>query len=361
MGLLGSLRSYLQHLVAVPNAMATESSAIARLVEIAQQEDLAPLDGIFEPNDPGQTESVRASPQPAPKTGSSWWLIVVAIVVIGGAVVGGYLLAERQKAENAAKGHVATTPPGEPSVTEPSVTEPEVQPAEPEPTTPLGEHELVLAKQTGFDILVEPKGAKLTLDGHAIGAAPLRVRNLLPGAHRIDIEGPEGYFGQHREFDLAAGEAQVLRISLDMLDPASPLPAQSDKVVEKDIAKTKSVQVGTREKVRKKERKVASSSSASTSVSGSSRSTPSAAEEKALEGANKVSLGTLMLGAKPPCDIIINGKKTGLSTPQRSIQLPEGTHRVVLVNAEHGIRKSFRVRIKSGRTTRAISDLTKKL
>src|SRR5690606_6440455 len=83
--------------------------------------------------------------------------------------------------------------------------------------------------------------------------------------------------------------------------------------------------------------------------------------KKAMAGAGEVSLGTLMLGAKPPCEIVINGKNTGLTTPQRSIQLPEGTHRVVLTNDQHGIKKSFKVNIKAGRTTRAIQDLTQKL
>ncbi len=335
--------------------MATESSAIARLVEATQQQELPPLDGIFEPNQPQQAEERRPSQQPSPSPprsgGNGWWLAVVAIVVIGGSVAGGYVLAERQKAENSKSGAVESAPATETASAEehgktsPSSLEAQV---EPDPVAELGEQELALATQTGFDILVEPMGAKLTLDGHAIGVAPLRVRNLLPGAHRIDIEGPEGYFGQHREFDLTAGEAQVLRISLDRLDPETPLPVVGKTVVGKTGPKHGSP---TREKVRKKER----------DETASSTSSATASEKKTLESADKVSLGTLMLGAKPPCDIIINGKKTGLSTPQRSIQLPEGTHRVVLVNTEHDIRKSFKVRIKPGRTTRAIQDLTKKL
>jgi hypothetical protein len=67
--------------------------------------------------------------------------------------------------------------------------------------------------------------------------------------------------------------------------------------------------------------------------------------------------GTLMLGSKPPCDIIIDGKKTGKKTPQRSLQLKAGKHRVTLVNDEFGIRKSFSVRVRGGGTTRVIKDL----
>jgi len=71
--------------------------------------------------------------------------------------------------------------------------------------------------------------------------------------------------------------------------------------------------------------------------------------------------GTLMLDSKPPCDIMIDGKLTGLKTPQRSMELSAGTHQVVLVNADLGIEKKFKVRIASGKTTKAIQDLTSKL
>ena len=71
--------------------------------------------------------------------------------------------------------------------------------------------------------------------------------------------------------------------------------------------------------------------------------------------------GVLMLGAKPPCDILIDGKKTGLKTPQRVLSLPPGKHRITLVNQEHKLRESFRVSIQSGKTTRVVRDLTSKL
>jgi serine/threonine protein kinase len=68
--------------------------------------------------------------------------------------------------------------------------------------------------------------------------------------------------------------------------------------------------------------------------------------------------GTLLLGSKPPCEIFINGKKTGLKTPQRKIDLPEGKHKVVLVNNEHGIKDSFYVKIEGGKRTKVIRNLT---
>jgi hypothetical protein len=66
-----------------------------------------------------------------------------------------------------------------------------------------------------------------------------------------------------------------------------------------------------------------------------------------------------MLGSKPPCDILIDGKPTGLKTPQRAIELAAGSYRVTLVNKDLGIEKKFKVKIAPGKTTKAIQDLTR--
>src|SRR5690606_1651713 len=72
---------------------------------------------------------------------------------------------------------------------------------------------------TGFDLLVTPPGARVRLDGRTIGAAPLRVRNLVPGRHAVDVEGPTGYFSLHLEVDVVAGEAPELVHALEQVDP----------------------------------------------------------------------------------------------------------------------------------------------
>jgi serine/threonine-protein kinase len=71
--------------------------------------------------------------------------------------------------------------------------------------------------------------------------------------------------------------------------------------------------------------------------------------------------GILMLASKPPCDIVVDGKSTGLTTPQRSISLKAGKHSVKLVNKEHGISESFSVTIKADESVRVIKDLTSKM
>lgn len=82
---------------------------------------------------------------------------------------------------------------------------------------------------------------------------------------------------------------------------------------------------------------------------------------KRLPATGTADPGVLMIGAKPPCKIRIDGKNTGLVTPQRSLKLKPGNHRITLVNREHKIRTSFKVAIRSGKKTKVIRDLTSKL
>jgi hypothetical protein len=80
--------------------------------------------------------------------------------------------------------------------------------------------------------------------------------------------------------------------------------------------------------------------------------------EKRVAAREPAGKGTLMLGAKPPCEIIIDGKATGLITPQREIPLAAGRHTVTLVNKQHGIRKSFPITVGAGGSVKVVKDFT---
>jgi eukaryotic-like serine/threonine-protein kinase len=71
--------------------------------------------------------------------------------------------------------------------------------------------------------------------------------------------------------------------------------------------------------------------------------------------------GILSLGAKPPCEIYIDGKATGLRTPQREIKLSAGRHKVTLMNNEYGIKESFTIEIKAGEVTKSVKDFTDRM
>lgn len=84
-------------------------------------------------------------------------------------------------------------------------------------------------------------------------------------------------------------------------------------------------------------------------------STPATGSEQAAATGN----GTLMISSKPPCEIHIDGTPTGLTTPQKSIELSPGKHKITFVNAEQNIKTSFNVMIKAGEPTKLIKDLMK--
>jgi hypothetical protein len=67
--------------------------------------------------------------------------------------------------------------------------------------------------------------------------------------------------------------------------------------------------------------------------------------------------GILMVSSKPPCDLLIDGDTTGLTTPQRSLELSPGSHEITFVNTEAGIKKTVSVKITAGETTKLIQNL----
>jgi hypothetical protein len=69
--------------------------------------------------------------------------------------------------------------------------------------------------------------------------------------------------------------------------------------------------------------------------------------------------GILMISSKPPCEIVIDGKPTGLTTPQREIPLSAGGHKVTLVNKAEDINKTISVQISADKPTKVIQDLMK--
>jgi hypothetical protein len=80
-------------------------------------------------------------------------------------------------------------------------------------------------------------------------------------------------------------------------------------------------------------------------------------EKKSAEPAGE---GTLMVSSKPPCEIVIDGKPTGMMTPQRAIALAAGTHKITFVNDAEGIKKTVSVSITADQSTKLIQDLMKK-
>ena len=157
-------------------------------------------------------------------------------------------------------------------------------------------------EDTGFDLRVSPAGAAVVLDGRAIGAAPLRVRNLTPGVHVLELSA-KGYFARRLSVALEAGNPKELEVALDRLEPEAPEP--------RDRA------AGPRGK------------------------------------------GTLKIGSKPPCRVLVDGRDVG-TTPEM-LELAAGRHAVSLVNDTYAIRERIRVTIKPGETVKVLRDYSEQL
>ena len=80
-------------------------------------------------------------------------------------------------------------------------------------------------------------------------------------------------------------------------------------------------------------------------------------EKKVEKAVVAAGTGTLMISTKPPCEIMIDGKATGMSTPQRAMSLPAGAHKITLVNAGANINKIVMVQINADQATKLVKDL----
>jgi len=69
--------------------------------------------------------------------------------------------------------------------------------------------------------------------------------------------------------------------------------------------------------------------------------------------------GVLMVSSKPPCAIFVDGKDTGLMTPQRALKLSAGKHTITLVSPDKTLKKSVAVQITADKPTKLIQDLMK--
>lgn len=192
----------------------------------------------------------------------------------------------------------------------------------PEPETAVALTAGVASPDTGFDLRVKPTGAEVVLDGRAIGRAPLRVRNLTPGDHVVELAA-DGYFARRLSVNLELDRPRELSVDLDRLAPGPEVtaPVAAAEVAAPEVAK--------------------------------SRPEPAQPARFATDNEPREK-GTLKIGAKPPCEIVINGRKVGM-TP-RFIKLAPGRHRVSLVNDTYAIRERIGVKIKPGETVRVIRD-----
>ncbi|HEU5058681.1 MAG TPA: protein kinase [Kofleriaceae bacterium] len=79
---------------------------------------------------------------------------------------------------------------------------------------------------TGFDLIVDPAGVKVKLDGRPIGKAPLQIRNLTDGDHEVEVEAPAGFFNKTQTVRVTRGQAERVVIQLDAMEVVGKFTSQ---------------------------------------------------------------------------------------------------------------------------------------
>lgn len=268
-----------------------ESSVVTRLIESARQK---PLDvDLSEPSSSSSSgrREITKTVKIVMKRARSL-PVAAALAMVAAAFLGGVLLGDRRETHE-------VTPVVIPMPAAASLEAP------PPPTPAAAVAPSATSPNTGFDLRVNPAGAEVVLDGRAIGVAPLRVRNLTAGEHVIELAA-DGYFARRLAISLEPDEPRALDINLDRLEPEPPAAS------------------------------------------------PERRERGAEPPSRPRAKGTLKIGSKPPCQVLINGREVG-TTPEM-IELGAGRHTVSLVNQTYAIRERIRVTIKPGETVRVLRD-----
>jgi eukaryotic-like serine/threonine-protein kinase len=217
-----------------------------------------------------------------------------------------------------------------------------------------------------------PAGAKVSLivDGkrEALGPAPAKTKLDPRKSYYVLFELP-GYVSVNRPITFTGGLEEKIAVTLEKAGAANPAmataalpvttPPKNDKKVTTTPGGTGPVTRPdkTTPKTDKTDKTDVAKTDTKVEKTDPKPEKPEIKDAVATSGGQ----GTLLLGSKPPCEIFIDGKSTGLHTPQKDIKLASGKHKVTLVNNEYGIKETFSVDIKPDATEKQIKDYSDRL
>ena len=243
--------------------------------------------------------------------------------------------------------------------------------------------ELEPLARSGFTLDSDPRGATALLDGKDLGGkTPFKVEGLPPGMHHLEVQGN----GQTWSEDVTLEPGKMIDLKASLVTPTPPPPVVDETpTVVAAIEKPKVTQVqpapppdlpppvtpkvrlprdrGERPPVARLPKRVANPIAVDNPPPVVHRLPKPPPESPAVVHSDPApdkgggADGYLRLGSKPWTKITIDGKDTGLTTPQGKIRLGPGNHKIVLQNPQFQIKESFSVEIKSGETETVIKDL----
>jgi serine/threonine protein kinase len=214
--------------------------------------------------------------------------------------------------------------------------------------------------ETGFALDSLPNAATLLVDGQRLNqTTPARVVDMQPGEHRIRLE-REGYAAW--ESVLQASSGTVLPLPTVTLQPlaAEPTPTTSrwhwtrrthaEPSGATDVPAEPSASSKAPEAAQPAPTATVSESDP---LPAATAPTPAPKDTAADSVSDK---GTLRVNTRPWSQIFIDGKAAG-TTPRMNISLSTGTHSLLFVNDEFGLRKTVEVTIEPGKVETVVLNL----
>jgi serine/threonine-protein kinase len=190
----------------------------------------------------------------------------------------------------------------------------------PSKASPVAERPSAPVGPPVLTIETDPPGARLTVDGQAVGVSPLSLETLALGEHRV-MASLEGRESEERTVKLSHPGERTL-VMLELSAPGQATPSASVVIPEPPSAPM-----------------AAAPSRAS--------SEPQAAS---VARTARRAMGRLTLDPKPWTYVYLRGRKLG-DTPLIEVPLPAGRHQLKLVNEGKNISTVIEVEIRAGQTT----------
>ncbi|MFH0900043.1 MAG: serine/threonine-protein kinase [Pseudomonadota bacterium] len=327
--------------------------------------DIMPSVGEIPTDSPGLVVYEQAARRGG-RRALAWWLALIGCALLAGSAVGAMLVIKSRR-QIAPPGFVAAD-------------------------GGVGDHAIVMAGTAILDVITDPVGAEVTVDGSSLGPAPCRAA-LAAGQHLVVVGAAPGFLPKTQAVDVEPGRPGVVTIRLEAMeifgefvsDPPgarvtlvagderqrlglSPIKHELDPrkryeaVFEREGFATEikpvAIDGNPLQRIAVVMRKVTLArpgGGAGTGQQGGGQVAPVGQQNQGGgkdgtpprgDGASKT--GFLSVGAMPPCKIYIDGRDTGLFTPQRRLEVPAGSRKITLVNAEFGIKEGFSVEVQAG-------------
>lgn len=249
---------------------------------------------------------------------------------------------------------------------------------------------------TGFKVAGNQAGVKLFVDDKEIGQIPQEIRDLTPGEHTIKLAGSDRYAPVEKKITVTKGEVQDIALPLKVvkgkatinlgtegatvllvsgsdrrkfpslpvsvdLDPAKPWVLEATKAGFTDYHQTITFEDGQAEKtftvtLDPKGAATAPAGGTPAATPGTTAPEKPATPEKPAAPAAAAGEAFITINSTPVSNVALDGKPLG-QTPKVKVPVTPGTHTIMLINTEEGLKKSVSVTVKAGETKPVIVKL----